>query len=168
MSLEDKSSAKSSVVEKIKQWLTDEELAFTPKDNAYSDFYIEVKIGSSMITVILSKNRPDTILICTRSFFSQLDQRAFATLNKTDKQTFIQALRFSLLEQKVGFVINPTIDKIEDIYMEKKIYFDGLTKDRFFETVGSLVFAIELVSLIYEKYLHSKANASAGYRYFIF
>ncbi len=37
------------------------------------------------------------------------------------------------------------------------IYFDGISKDNFFEIISDIIIAINLVNLNYERYLHSNA-----------
>jgi hypothetical protein len=149
-----KTNGKKETIDKIKRWINEEELNSNTSDDPYADFHTDIRFGSSKVNLIISKNKVDSIIVCTKSVFSVLDQKAFSGLSKDNKRSFMLGLKFSLSRLNIQYAIAPDENKVESIYMQKVVYFDGLSKDRLFEVIMSIVSAISIVNLTYEKYLH--------------
>lgn len=156
-----KTDGKKEVIDKIRRWISEEGLNSASIDNAYADFHVDIGINSFKVNVIINKNKIDSLIIYTKSDFSTLDQKAYSGLSKDDKRSFTLDLKFSLSQLNIAYAIQPDENNIKSIYMQKVIYFDGLTKDKFFDTIFYIVSGINVVSLTYEEHLHSKSDSNS-------
>jgi hypothetical protein len=77
------------------------------------------------------------------------DQRAYSRLDWERKDSFLRAVRWALLNIDVDHQISPNADILQSISITKTIYFDGLTRDRFFNSVLLLKRAFGLLDLAY-------------------
>lgn len=62
----------------------------------------------------------------------------------------------------VGHRFDPDAENLERIRIMKTIYFDGLTKDKFFDTIFALIRASSIVELLMLTYLGIRRSNSNG------
>jgi hypothetical protein len=142
-----KINGKKEVIENIQKWLNDESIDFTTEEHPYLDFKIDTKNPNQ--TIILRKNKPDSIEFLTIANLSKEDQKTYVALkNKDEKLKNFWELQRSLLEINVEHEIKSNFENLESIVIKKTIYFDGLTKDKFMDTRFSLLRAVSLVELM--------------------
>jgi hypothetical protein len=143
-----KTHGKKEVIEKIKKWLSEESFQFKEIQSAYAEFQIDLQ--NPNLSIILNSNKTDSLDFATYSSFSEEDKKAFAALKNKDKKIEILLdLQRSLIEINVGYQLIPDMENLETVMMNKKIYFDGLTKDRFIDTIGTIQRGIFLMSLVH-------------------
>jgi hypothetical protein len=68
------------------------------------------------------------------------------------KVEFLLDVQIAFLQQNLDFIIEPTNNRanefsISDIKLQKTIYFDGLTKDRFFDIVSAIYNCLKILDL---------------------
>jgi hypothetical protein len=98
------SIGKKEVIEKIQKWLNEESVDFTTEENPYLDFRIDTKNPNQ--TIILHKNKPDSIEFLTIANLEKEDQKAYvASKNKEEKLRIMWDLQRSLLEINVDYKI---------------------------------------------------------------
>jgi hypothetical protein len=114
------------------------------------------------MSVILYRDKVDSISIETFRAFTEEDKRAYAYLKKEKKQEFIWDLQKSLLEINVEFFFVPDLDKLERIHLTKKIYFDALIKDKFVDTILALRRAGSLIELSMYQHLRHYSNSNGN------
>lgn len=60
------------------------------------------------------------------------------------KTNFLFDLKLSLLQMNLMYLVNNGFRQLQSVLVYKPIYFDGLTKDRFFATIYTVHHAIEI------------------------
>jgi hypothetical protein len=104
------------------------------------------------------EEKKDSIRFKASAYLSPDDQRAFSRLDKGKKDSFLKAVRYSLLSTDLDHNLVPDGDILQHISVTKVIYFDGLTKDRFFDTILLLKRALGLLDLAYYEHLRYKSS----------
>ena len=151
---------KTHVSSKITEWLQDEGYTFVPYEDPYTDFCLHIKEPNNPpIFVGMEKDSKDSVMVYTRSDLSQFDKKAFSTFQTNVKKEFIFALASSLSNLILPYRIHPSSEQMEYLEIKKYIFFDGLTKDRFFDTIDRVLAGIYLARMVYDKYLY-KGNDS--------
>ena len=69
-----KSNGKKEVIEKIRKWLDEESIEFTPVDYPFAEFNVDTKNPNQ--TIRIPKNKPDSIEFLTIANLSNEDQKA--------------------------------------------------------------------------------------------
>ena len=155
MNTDNISSEKSTVIKKIQTWLDEENISIRDIEDEYSDFHIVAKISPVHdIDLVIRKDRIDSIIVVQNMNLSDEDKRTFAHLAKAKKLEFVRDLKLSLLHLGIDYAIQPDSERLEYVQMSRKIYFDGLTKDRFFDTIFHVQRAMEIMRLKYETHLY--------------
>lgn len=165
MTTGDNTSNKAGISKKITQWLYEEGLSVVPFEDPYYDFSFEIKTPNDDIILIgMRKDRRDSITIYTRSDLPTLDRKAFSTLKAEMRDEFIYALSSGLLGLNLPFDILPNIERMEYLQIEKDIFFDGLTKNLFFDTIDRVISGKDLARIAYFKYLPKPEGSDASLR----
>ena len=126
-----------SVIQKIKKWLEEEDIKFSTVKEPYLDFRFEIKEPNQ--SIFSSNDKPDSIEFGTYSSLDEEYKKAFVALkDNKEKLKILCDLEHSLLEINVGHKLTPNHKNLERIEIYKKIYFDGLTKDKFMDTIFAL------------------------------
>jgi hypothetical protein len=148
-------NTKNVIIEKIQSWLKEEgDYKFEIKDNdAYSDFNILVTGGGESVNIILFKNKIDSVLFGTAVKFNDQDRMTYAKLKIQGKKPFLFALESALLQLDVVYAYHPNHNNLERIEIEKRVYFDALTKQTFFDTLHLIYRASTIVSVMFSNYL---------------
>ena len=141
---------RNEIVERIIEWLNVESIAYTLKENDSDRFRATIELNQNLkIDIQLTSQRPDCITLLTHAYLEPDDQRAYFRLEWERKESFLRAVRWALLNIDVDHQISPNADTLQSISIAKTIYFDGLTRDRFFNSVLLLKRAFGLLDLAY-------------------
>jgi hypothetical protein len=141
---------RNEIVKRIKEWLDLEAIAYTLKENDSDRFRATIELNQNLkIDIQLTSQRPDCITLLTHAYLEPDDQRAYFRLEWERKESFLRAVRWALLNIDVDHQISPNADTLQSISIAKTIYFDGLTRDRFFNSVLLLKRAFGLLDLAY-------------------
>ena len=141
---------RNEIVERIIEWLNVESIAYTLKENDSDRFRATIELNQNLkIDIQLTNQRPDCITLLTHAYLEPDDQRAYFRLEWERKESFLRAVRWALLNIDVDHQISPNADTLQSISIAKTIYFDGLTRDRFFNSVLLLKRAFGLLDLAY-------------------
>ena len=141
-----------TIIEKIMIWLEEEKFSVERHDKETYSFSGVVKVGEEeFVNILLPEGKCDHIIIYADTInFSGL----FVALPEEVTKKFLYDLRIALIHthllHKVHF---DEENNLTGIQVRKLIYFDGLTKDRFFDIIYTILGAIELVCV---KYLQFK------------
>jgi hypothetical protein len=147
------------VVKRIIEWLNSEPLAYTPKENDSDRFRATIELSQDLnLDVQLTSQRPDRITLLTNAYLGPDDQRAYSRLHREKKESFLRAVRCALLNIDVDHHISPNADTLQSIIISKTIYFDGLTRDRFFDSLLVLKRAFSLLDLVYGDHLRFRSS----------
>ncbi len=150
-------SKKAVIREKILSWLKEEgDYIFEIKENdAYTDFHLVVtsKDGRTSVNVIFYKNKIDLAVFVTAIKFSAEDRKTYASLKIQGKKPFLYALESALLQLDVVYGYEPNHNMLERVVIEKRVYFEALDKQKFFDTIHLMYRASTVVSLNFSIYL---------------
>jgi hypothetical protein len=164
-----KTKQRSEIISNITDWLREEGIAFELKSSPYLDFDLEVEYQTKRYAhIIMDKNKKDSIAIFVRIEFSELDKKAFVKLDENTKKEFLIALSSSLCNMNLPHSVHPQADKMEYLHIEKRIFFDGLSKDRLFDILDRVFNGMGLAYLTYSKYLSQGRDSSASLSSFFF
>ena len=141
---------RNEIVERIIEWLNVESIAYTLKENDSDRFRATIELSQNLnLDIQLTSQRPDRVTLFTHAYLRPDDQRAYFRLDQERKESFLRAVRWTLLNIDVDHQISPNADTLQSISITKTIYFDGLTRDRFFNSVLLLKRAFGLLDLAY-------------------
>ncbi len=150
---------RDEVVRRIIDWLNVEPLAYTLKENDSDRFWATIQLSQNLnLDIQLTTQKPDCILLLTHAYLGPDDQRAYSRLDQESKESFLRAVRWALLNIDVDHQISPNADTLQSIFITKTIYFDGLTRDRFFDSVLLLKRAFGLLDLAYGDHLRFRSS----------
>ncbi len=152
-------SNNNEVVKQIIEWLKVEGLTYRLKQNDSDRFRATVELSQNLdLDIQLTNHRPDRLTLSTSAYLAPDDQRAYFRLQREKKESFLRAVRWALLNIDVDHQINPNGDTLKSISITKTIYFDGLTKDKFFSSILLLKRAFGLVDLTYCDHLRFSSS----------
>ena len=150
---------RDEVVRRIIDWLNVEPLAYTLKENDSDRFWATIQLSQNLnLDIQLTTQKPDCILLLTHAYFGADDQRAYSRLDQESKESFLRAVRWALLNIDVDHQISPNADTLQSIFITKTIYFGGLTRDGFFDSVLLLKRAFDLLDLAYGDHLRFRSS----------
>jgi hypothetical protein len=156
---------KTQVSNKINQWLKEEKYSFVPFELPYFDFGLEIKEPrNDIIRIGMETDKKDSVIVYTRIDFDPLEGKAYSTLQTDMKHEFIYALASGLLGLNLLYHIHPDIEHLEYLDIRKYIFFDGLSKDRFFNTIDRVLSGKGLARLAYFKYLPKPKGSNSSLR----
>lgn len=150
---------RDEVAGKIIDWLNVEALAYTLKENDPDRFWATIQLSQNLnLDIQLTSQKPDCVMFLTHAYLGPDDQRAYSRLDQETKESFLRAVRWALLNIDVDHQISPNADTLQSIFITKTIYFDGLTKNRFFDCVLLLKRAFGLLDLAYGDHLRFRSS----------
>ena len=141
-----KINGKKEVVEKIQKWLNEESIDFAKVEQSYLDFKFDIK--NPNISIFSYNDKPDSMEFGAYASLTELDKKAFEHKKIEEKLQILWDLERSLIEINVGYVFLPNHLNLERLQFSKKIYFDGLSKDKFMDTIFALQRSYKLVELM--------------------
>jgi hypothetical protein len=151
---------RNEVVQRIIDWLNVEGLAYTLKENDSDKFRAIIELSQNLnLDIQLTSERPDRVTLLTHAYLAPDDQRAYSRLDPEKKESFLRAVRWALLNTDVDHQINPNAHTLHSISIIKTIYFDGLTRDKFFNSVSLLKRAFGLLDLAYCDHLQFRSSS---------
>jgi hypothetical protein len=152
-------NSRKEVVQQIVEWLNAEPLTFSPKENDSDRFRATIELSQNLnLEIQLTSQRPDRVMLLTNAYLAPDDQRAYSRLDREIKESFLRAVKWMLLNLDVDHQIIPNADTLQSISITKTIYFDGLTKDKFFSSILILKRAFGLLDLAYCDHLQFRSS----------
>ena len=151
---------KNEIVQRIIEWLDAERLAYMLKENDSEKFRATIQLSQSLnLDIQLTSERSERITLLTHAYLAPDDQRAYHRLDPERRESFLRAVRWALLNIDVDHQFNPNADILQSICITKTIYFDGLTRDRFFNSISLLKRAFGLLDLAYCDHLRFRSSS---------
>ena len=140
------------IPEKIKKWLTEEELTFKQPigEPVHSTLfnYIVTLPSKLEVNVVQSSHRKDSICVSSILTFSAKQTEKLKQKQNSEKTKIFSKIRFKLAPVDVSLDF-----KDNKIVANHVIYYDGLTKDRLFKTISEMDKACTLLDLALQKEL---------------
>jgi hypothetical protein len=139
--------SKQEAVEVVKKWLLEEEYDITSIPNEITDYNFRVTKRNMVMNVVFHKRSEDSLIIAGNLTFGPEEQAMLRyTITKRELLFDIEMLCTQL---NLEFSMNPVEDKgeysLEDIGLSKTLYFDGLTKQSFFDSLNAMFNCLRLI-----------------------
>lgn len=123
----------SNLLEKINNWLLDEGLTVSKRDDETSDFHLVVQnifgLGFNM-DIVKIKNKPFIVVGMGTKLPLDITQ-GLSKLKTDDKRRFLVGLQKELLKFGVEHKLKPTLDNLELVEIHDIIYVEETTRPRF-------------------------------------
>lgn len=143
----------------MKQWLDEEKLQYTLKDISSTSFKATLQLTASFrVAIEVPEETADSVRFLASAYLTPADQRSFSRLSDGKKDSFLKTVRHSLFSLDVDHNLVPDGNFLQHISIAKVIYFDGLTKDKFFDTILLLKRALGLLNLAYCEHLRYNSS----------
>jgi hypothetical protein len=135
----------SAEANKIKSWLEEEGLEHSEISDPNTKLTFSVKSGGNVISVGFHKDSKDSIIIKSQITFSDEEQHMLKFV-KTKYDIVWQLQRF-LVQMRLEPIIkwNENRDAIETLAFQRTIFYDGLTKDRFYEVLTDVFHCTNII-----------------------
>lgn len=143
------------MIAKVKKWLAEEKLHLTTSPQLYFDFYTRVNddVRKFEYGIGVETDRNDSVLISAIINLTDPDKKVFKNFSKAKRVAFRHAIVESVFFIDIFFTCRPSFDTPEAFILEERIYFDGLTKDRFFKSVNTIWRAFVLLEETYKEHI---------------
>ena len=157
-----RANGKKEAIEKIQKWIGEEGLESGVIEQPYADFQVDLR--NPAVSIIIPRNKINWVIFGTYVQLTQEDKKGFSDLKDKEKRMeMISDLQRSLLAINVEYTFSPDLDSLDKVSIGKNIYFDGLTKDRFMDSIFALKRAMAAVGLMSQRlqgryYSHSKTR----------
>jgi hypothetical protein len=137
-------------LERIKTWLDEEDFKYAQvmgkqAQNTLFNYLVTLPSGKT-INIFQPSNKKDSIGVSTGLRFTPEQMRLFSQKTKTEIKEILSEMQFRLasIDVELGF----TGGKIPTtIQISHPIYYDALTKDRFFKAIGTVYKALMIANL---------------------
>jgi hypothetical protein len=140
------------VGKRIEKWLVDEEFRVSSVADENARFFYKVtKDGGVTLSVLQRQNKTDSILIVGDVSLTDEDQKKLATIPEKDRRSMLLDIRMDLLSTKCRWQFIPPTQSWKTIRVSKSIFYDGLSKDRFFETMDIVMRAVLLIVFTFQR-----------------
>ena len=130
--------------DKIRQWLKEEDFEFNERPDKETKLTIDIiEDKYTIISIAFHKDSLDSIIIAAHIHFNENEQNMLKSL-KT-KTEIVRDIRKFIIQMHLDPRFPIFADSIKNIFFQKTIYFDGLTKDRFFEVLTDISNTISFI-----------------------
>lgn len=144
-------SAIGEFQERIAEWLGDEGFNLWKFPDEDAHFSYKVSRGDSHPLVVRQlKNQTDSIQIAGDVRVNAANQNKLQTIPDNEKRFLLFDFRMVLLSTGCRWQFLPSPESWETLHISKTVFYDGLTKDRFFEVLEVVTRAMSLVILTLE------------------
>ena len=148
-------SSIESTKAKIIQGLNDEGFPVKEIADSNAHFNLRTTLGGRSYSIFQSKNKKDSVLVACTLRLTPEQIELYSKLKGEDKQSFFWNLRIALLtRQSVGdFKVKPgSPAHFEEVFISSKpVYYDGLTKDKFFSILYEIHKSAMMVTWMLEE-----------------
>jgi hypothetical protein len=144
------------VPEKLKRWLDAEKIYWVQligefARNTIFSFHVTLPSGTEL-TVLQPSDKKDSLMVSATLFLTEEQSKRLRQKPLCVQEDTLSDLRFKLAPLEVELKIEGG-EIYRRISINHQIYFDGLTKDRFFRAVSTVKRAYELAEWILEQQL---------------
>jgi hypothetical protein len=99
------------------------------------------------------KNKPNSVIFVAQVHFREQDRKAFSRLKASARKPFLHAVETTLNQFDVIYGYYPRFEVMEYVEIQKRIFFEALTKQKLFD-IGELIYrATRSLFINYAKYL---------------
>lgn len=130
-------SRSAEIQAQIQTWLMEEGWRIRTENVPDAEWFLSGESEAQVrIGIGKKRERPDQIIIQGSVTFDQTHRNQIARLLPEERSDFLWDMRFSLLNMGVEF--SGVTDTPQEVRISQRIYYDGLTKDRFLQRVSQV------------------------------
>jgi hypothetical protein len=145
------------VQQKVEKWLLDENFNINKNKDEKSFFsYNAARANLPILVILQPKMNKDSIVIACLISFGEGELEKVAKMPVEEKEEMFWNLRMLLLQCGCRFVFVPSLEIFKFIQISEKIYYDGLSKNSFFQTVNKVTDAALVVIFTFQRKLGVK------------
>jgi hypothetical protein len=152
-------SKREEIKQQILQWLSQEKqwqvVVSKEEDRKISDYYYffcKVILSGDMNCDVGIEKDVDRVNIMVNPVIAQPDASSYKLSPKPDKYMFWIQVRISLAQMGVNVVAIPNVDDLASLQVNKPIYFDGWSQDKFVEAMLKVTDAVEVAELYFKTF----------------
>jgi hypothetical protein len=135
----------------LQAWLDDEGFSLWKLSDKQARFALKMARDEyPPLVVVQPKGRVDSVQVSGEVRFAYDAQKRIAALPEKERNFLLFDLRMVLLATECRFQFTPSPKAWSSIRLSKTVFYDGLTKDRFFEVVDVVSRALSSVILTFE------------------
>ncbi len=124
-----------SLEDKIKQWLTEEDLLREMKYDENADFHFIIEYPNENIMDVVKPKDKDCLIIACATQVAPEHINLMTSADINTKKDFILDLNFGLNNYLVDFELQVAEDILRQFVVTDQIFEDGLTKNEFIRTL---------------------------------
>ena len=124
-----------SLEDKIKQWLTEEDLLREMKYDENADFHFIIEYPNENIMDVVKPKDKDCLIIACATQVAPEHINLMTSADMNTKKDFILDLNFGLNNYLVDFELQVAEDILRQFVVTDQIFEDGLTKNEFIRTL---------------------------------
>lgn len=138
------------IQKRIEKWLHDEGFAVWEFDDDGSRFSYKANRDDSLpLSIFQPEDKNDSILVVGDIRLSEESQRKLSATPE-ERRFMLYEFRMVLLSTECRWQFIPSSESWKAIRISKAIFYDGLSKDRFFETLDIVTRAVSSVMLAFQ------------------
>jgi hypothetical protein len=138
---------RKEIADKATQWLTEEKQTFEQVSDPNALLNVIMKISNFNINVIVDNQRRDCLEIVSSIGLPAELLKAFKYLKPEQLTQFFFEVEMAMSINHFGYSFEPDSAHLERITLTKVIYYDGLTKEKFFDTLLMVAKALNILNL---------------------
>jgi hypothetical protein len=124
-------------------------------------------VGEEGFHVLFPKDKLDSVTISELIALDRESQKSYDSLGATDQgilqqDRFYFDLQLALLQKNVFFVFEDNVRRLRTLEVYKGVFFDGLTKDKFFDTYNTVDSAIAIARIKLGQFREEILPSDAG------
>lgn len=139
--------SKNEVAAVVKQWLLDEGLPVEDFKDENAEINYATKQSGIKINIGFHKQSKDSLIILGGIYLEPQEQEMF--IYTKVKREFLYDIEMLFIQMNLDHVFSSSSSDgeftLEDIKLQKTIYFDGLSKDRLFDIMSSIFNCLKLL-----------------------
>lgn len=132
-------------------WLMEDGYKIKENPDMNSSFRMVAENNAgNWVEVVQLTTRPDQIGIVTTIVLNEMQKAKFLQMDEGKRRELIRELRSGLLMMGIAYM--GLIYPLEKLTISRAVYYDGLNKNNFMDTLTKVFYAFYYVANIYEKY----------------
>ncbi|HYY71429.1 MAG TPA: DUF2299 family protein [Nitrososphaeraceae archaeon] len=130
--------------DKVRKWIKEEAYEFYERPDIETKLTIDIEENKyTIISIAFHKDSLDSIIIAANMEFNEKEQNMLKSLK--NRNEIVWDIRKFLIQMHLDPRFPIITDNIKEIYFQKILFFDNLTKDRFFEVLTDISNSISFI-----------------------
>jgi hypothetical protein len=136
--------------QRIERWLGDEGFQIWPFPDKEAYFAYKVaRDGGSPLLIWQPRDKTDSIQVSSNVRLAEDDHAKLQTVHE-QKRFLLFDFKMVLLSTGCNWQFIPSPESWRSLRVSKTIFYDGLSKDRFFETIDAITRAVSTIMVTFQ------------------